>query len=162
MKMYGGVDVQIHVFLTLALFGSGHLHAPASLPPGKELPVTHWIGGWVGTRTGLYEVEKKFALTGTRIRSPRPSSQWPVAIQTARHYPGSSQKQYSAGNRMAATVFGEIFVFMGVRQLLLGAGTAVLVSCSLIRCGRLGWRSKPIAIFHELPKKNYYKYVNNW
>jgi hypothetical protein len=27
---------------------SGQLHAPAALPPGKEPPGTHWIGGWVG------------------------------------------------------------------------------------------------------------------
>jgi hypothetical protein len=29
---------------------SGQLHAPAALPPGKEPPRTHWIGGWVGPR----------------------------------------------------------------------------------------------------------------
>jgi hypothetical protein len=32
---------------------SGQLHAPVSLPPGKEPPGTHWIGGWVGPRSGL-------------------------------------------------------------------------------------------------------------
>ena len=30
----------------------GQLHAPAALPPGKR-PGTHFIGGWVGPRTGV-------------------------------------------------------------------------------------------------------------
>jgi hypothetical protein len=38
MKTYGVVDVWTHVFLTLALV-SGHLHATAALPPGKEPPL---------------------------------------------------------------------------------------------------------------------------
>jgi hypothetical protein len=37
MKAYGGVDVQIHIILTSALF-AGELHAPAALSPGKESP----------------------------------------------------------------------------------------------------------------------------
>jgi hypothetical protein len=40
MKSYGGVDVQIHVFLPgHYLEVSGQLHAPATLTPGKEPPV---------------------------------------------------------------------------------------------------------------------------
>jgi hypothetical protein len=31
---------------------SGQLHAPAALPPGKNLRI-YGLGGWVGTRTGL-------------------------------------------------------------------------------------------------------------
>jgi len=38
---------------------SGQLHAPVALPPGKEPPVTHWIGGCVGPRAGLDAVVKK-------------------------------------------------------------------------------------------------------
>jgi len=30
---------------------SGQLHTPAALPPGKEPPGTHWIGGLEGPRT---------------------------------------------------------------------------------------------------------------
>jgi hypothetical protein len=56
--MYGGMDVEIHVFLTLALVGGEWL---ASCPgrfitAGKE-PRTFWIGGWLGPRTGLDTVE---------------------------------------------------------------------------------------------------------
>jgi hypothetical protein len=37
MKAHGGVDVQIHVFLTSSLVEvSGQLHVPAALIPGKE------------------------------------------------------------------------------------------------------------------------------
>jgi hypothetical protein len=37
MKVYGGVDVYIHVFLTSA--DSGELHASAAVSPRKEPPV---------------------------------------------------------------------------------------------------------------------------
>jgi hypothetical protein len=40
MKAYGGVGVQIHIFLTSALVGSeSSASGPAALPPGKEPPV---------------------------------------------------------------------------------------------------------------------------
>jgi len=32
---------------------SGQLHAPAALSPGESTHGTHWIGGWVGPRSGL-------------------------------------------------------------------------------------------------------------
>jgi hypothetical protein len=35
---------------------SGQHRAPAALAPGKELPGTHWIGGWVGPTAGLVVV----------------------------------------------------------------------------------------------------------
>ena len=31
----------------------GQRYVPAALPPGKR-PGTHYIGGWEGSRTGLY------------------------------------------------------------------------------------------------------------
>jgi hypothetical protein len=42
---------------------SGQLHAPAALPPGETAPGTQWIGGWVGPRAGLDDVEKRKFLT---------------------------------------------------------------------------------------------------
>jgi hypothetical protein len=54
MKAYEGVDVYIHAFLTLALAGGDW---PASRPgrftPRERAPGTHWIGGWVGPRASL-------------------------------------------------------------------------------------------------------------
>jgi hypothetical protein len=35
MKMYGGVEVQLHASLISALDGSGQLQAPTALPLGK-------------------------------------------------------------------------------------------------------------------------------
>jgi hypothetical protein len=59
MKTSGGADVYIHVFLTSALVGS---EWSASLP-GSFATGTHWIGGWVGPRAGLDDVEKRKFLT---------------------------------------------------------------------------------------------------
>jgi hypothetical protein len=61
MKMYGGVDVQFHVFLTMALVG-GEWSASR---PGRFTPGTHWIGGWVGPRAGLDNVKKILDSIGT-------------------------------------------------------------------------------------------------
>jgi hypothetical protein len=41
-------------FLTSTLDGvSGQRHVPAALYPREKTSGTHWIGGWVGLRTGL-------------------------------------------------------------------------------------------------------------
>jgi hypothetical protein len=64
MKAYGGVDVQIHVFLTSTLVA---LESSASLPgrltPGERAPGTHWIGGWVDPRAGLDDIKRRKFLT---------------------------------------------------------------------------------------------------
>jgi hypothetical protein len=46
MKAYWGVEVQLNEFLVSAL-NVGQLHAPAALPPGKELlvPLDRRLGG---------------------------------------------------------------------------------------------------------------------
>jgi hypothetical protein len=59
MKTYGAVDVYIHVFLTSALGGEWSL----SLRPGERASGTHYIGGWVESRAGLDDVEKRKVLT---------------------------------------------------------------------------------------------------
>jgi hypothetical protein len=64
MKVYGGVDVYIHVFLTLALVG-GEWSASrlGRFTPGERAPGTHWIGGWVGPRASVDSMEKSKFLT---------------------------------------------------------------------------------------------------
>jgi hypothetical protein len=59
MKAYGGVDVQIHIFLTSALAG-GEWSAshPCRFNPGERAPVTHLIGDWVYPKAGLDDMEK--------------------------------------------------------------------------------------------------------
>jgi hypothetical protein len=66
MKAYGGVDVWIHVSLTSSLV-AGELSASR---PGRFTPGTHWIGGWVGPRIDLDDVEKRKFLTlpGLKLR----------------------------------------------------------------------------------------------
>jgi hypothetical protein len=60
MKAYGGVDVQIHAFLTSVLVGGEPAASlPGHLTPGERAPGTNWIGGWVGSRTGLDDIEKR-------------------------------------------------------------------------------------------------------
>jgi hypothetical protein len=60
MKMYGGVEVQLHAFLTFPLDGSewsatcsGHFR------PCERTPGTHWIGDWLDPRANLDSVVKK-------------------------------------------------------------------------------------------------------
>jgi hypothetical protein len=71
MKTYGGVTVQIQVFLTSALVG-GEWSAsrPGRFTPGKIAQCTHWIGGWMGLRAGLDDVQKILDLIGTRNFDP--------------------------------------------------------------------------------------------
>jgi hypothetical protein len=76
MKTYGGVDVEIHVFLTSALVeGKWSAPRPGRFNPEEGDHDTHWIRGWVGPRTGLEDVDREnLTLTGTRTPIRRPSS----------------------------------------------------------------------------------------
>jgi hypothetical protein len=50
---------------------SGHLHAPAAFPPGKEHMVLIWIGGWVDPRAVLEEVVNRKIPSHRRESNPR-------------------------------------------------------------------------------------------
>jgi hypothetical protein len=64
MKAYGGMDVQIHIFLTSApVRGEWSASRPGRFTDGERAPGTHLIGGWVGLRAGLENVEKRKFLT---------------------------------------------------------------------------------------------------
>jgi hypothetical protein len=83
MKAYGGVGVQIHIFLTSALVG-GEWSAsyPGRFTTGERAPGSHWVGGWVDPRAGVDEVEKILDPTGTRTPTSWSSSPQLVAIPT--------------------------------------------------------------------------------
>jgi hypothetical protein len=57
MKAYGGVDVYIYVFFTSALVGLVLRFTPLPLYSLEKSLGTHWIGDWMGPRTGLDDVE---------------------------------------------------------------------------------------------------------
>jgi hypothetical protein len=58
------VDVLIHIFLISALVGGEwSTSRPDRFTPGERAPGTHWIGGWVDLRAGLYDLEKRKFLT---------------------------------------------------------------------------------------------------
>jgi hypothetical protein len=64
MKTYGGVDVQIHIFLTSVLVGcEWSVSRSDRFTPGERALGTNWIEGWVGHRAGLDDVEKRKFLT---------------------------------------------------------------------------------------------------
>jgi hypothetical protein len=48
---------------------SDQVHAPAALTPDERAPSTHWIGGWVGPRTGLDDTEKRVWIFYIKTRS---------------------------------------------------------------------------------------------
>jgi hypothetical protein len=79
MKACGGVDVKIHIFLTSALAG-GEWSAsrPGRFTPRERAHSTHWIGGWVDSRAGLDDVEKRKVLL-YRYSNSDPSVVQPVA-----------------------------------------------------------------------------------
>jgi hypothetical protein len=61
MTSYGWLEVQFHVFLISSMGGGegwSQLHALAALPPAKISPGNNCIGGCVGPRLGVNDVEK--------------------------------------------------------------------------------------------------------
>jgi hypothetical protein len=72
---YGGVDVQVHIFLTSALAG-GEWSVSG---PGRFTTDTSWIRGWVDPRASLDEVEKRkfLAMPGSEhLPLGCPASSW--------------------------------------------------------------------------------------
>jgi hypothetical protein len=70
MKAYGGVNVQIHIFLTSALVRyEWSASRPGSFTPEERTPGTHWTGGWLNPRAGPDSLKRKFlTLPGLELR----------------------------------------------------------------------------------------------
>jgi len=48
------IELQLHAFLTSALYGGKWSAAgPGCSTPKERTPSSHWIGGWVGPKAGL-------------------------------------------------------------------------------------------------------------
>jgi hypothetical protein len=80
MKTIGGVEVQLHAFLTSALDG-GEWSAshPGCFTPGERAPGTHCIGGGVGSRAILDMVVKKKIPSPHQKLNPRTPIVQPIA-----------------------------------------------------------------------------------
>jgi hypothetical protein len=60
MKVYGRVDVEVRTFLNSVLAGGEWSNSrPCRFTPGERAYGSHCIGGWVGPRAGLDDVEKR-------------------------------------------------------------------------------------------------------
>jgi hypothetical protein len=59
MKIYGGVEVQLQHSCPQHYMVSDQLRTLAALPPGEWAGGTHWLGGWMGPRTGLGSMKKR-------------------------------------------------------------------------------------------------------
>jgi hypothetical protein len=91
MKTYGGMDVEIHVFLTSALIGGEwSASGPGRFTLGQRALGIHWIRDLVGPRAGLDDVENRKLLTLSRLEL-RPLGR-PARSQSLYRlrYPGSN------------------------------------------------------------------------
>jgi hypothetical protein len=81
MKVYGGVDVQIHVFLTSALVGcEWSASRPGRLTLRQIASGTHWTGGWVWPQSQSGRCGAETNLLPLPGIEPWPSSRYPVAM----------------------------------------------------------------------------------
>jgi hypothetical protein len=70
-----GVEIQLHTFLTSALDrGERSVSGTCRVTPRESAPGVHWIGGWVGPRTGVDAVVKRKIPSLCQDSNPRSSS----------------------------------------------------------------------------------------
>jgi hypothetical protein len=95
MKAYGEVDVYIYVFLISALVGNEWSASPPDrFIPRERVTGTYCIGGKVGPRISLDDVEKILHPTGTRTPTPRPSSPYARVKKDVTKGNGYSQRRH--------------------------------------------------------------------
>jgi hypothetical protein len=94
MKAYGGMDVEIHIFLSTALVvGERSASNPCRFIPGERDPGFIWIGGLVDHRAGLDDVKNRefLILPGLELRPLGLPARTQSLYRLS--YPGSPQKQ---------------------------------------------------------------------
>jgi hypothetical protein len=85
VKAYGGLAVQIHVLLTLALAGRERSSSwPCCSNPRERALSTHWIGRCVDSRAGLDDMENLKFLP-YRDSNSKPLGMQPVAGRYTNH-----------------------------------------------------------------------------
>jgi hypothetical protein len=97
MKMYGGMEVYIHPFLTSALFAGA---CSASFPAQRAFG-SQWIGGWMDLRAGLNSVKKRkiscsYIEPNSNTSDVRPISQPPHRLRQNKNYSGIPQESHFA------------------------------------------------------------------
>jgi hypothetical protein len=80
MKVYWGVEVELHSFFDLGTKG-GEWSASRTgrFTPREGAPGTHWTGGWMGPRAVLDAVVKRKIPSSRRESNPRTPIVQPVA-----------------------------------------------------------------------------------
>jgi hypothetical protein len=71
MNMYGGVEVQLHIFSISALHGGEcQLHVPAYIPQGNSIryPLDRRLSGLLHSPAGCYEKNNPLCLQGIKPR----------------------------------------------------------------------------------------------
>jgi hypothetical protein len=79
----------MHIFLTSALVGGEwSVSRPSHFTSGGKASGTHWMGGWVGPRAGLDDVEKRKFLTlpGLELRPVRSPSLYRLSYGTVQSW----------------------------------------------------------------------------
>jgi hypothetical protein len=60
MKVYWGVEVEIHTFFEVGTrWGEWSASRPGCFTPGERTLGAHWIGGWMSPRAGLDAVTRR-------------------------------------------------------------------------------------------------------
>jgi hypothetical protein len=74
IKTYGGVEIQLHVFLTSAIDGGDwSVSSPGRFTPEERAPGTHWIGGWRATAIANILQVPRLRMRGDKTPLPHTS-----------------------------------------------------------------------------------------
>jgi hypothetical protein len=124
--------------LTAALVGGEwSVSLPGRFTLGERTPSTHWIGGWVGPRVGLDDVEKRkfLNLPGLELRPSR--------------HPARSQSLYRLRYPVS---FGIEYQYVNMETDYLGRCSDEAVDSKTEELGVDSWRVQHISLFFTASK----------